>query len=452
MESSSRITHAFTERPRRKEVWALYEEHLDEAAFRWSQWEKALDAPDYTLAEMAELEENLASNVDALVLGGERVARRLLEPALAEDEAERIVVATLALLGSEAPTGPAAVLAALAQAEPPALAALQRALELAAPPVIAAELPSLLKKEDAVPELLALVLDTLGAHGLATAPLCTPFFSHPEPQVSAAALRAAGRVRLPLEPAVLRRALDSGEHRVRDAAIVAGLSGGHRSAWGACLAAVESRTPDCRLPLLLLGMGGDERETKRLLELLSDDALRPDVVWALGFTGRVAAADACMELMRQESVAALAGEAFCAITGLRLEGRYATRRQEPRAEEPLPLEQEDLDADLVPKPEDALPLPQADEVAGWWQKARSRLDARRRHLAGQSFTPQVLLDALVCAPMRRRHALSLELSLRSRGALQVPTRGFLDRQSAAWQHARSVPPSTFSRPFTEGLR
>ncbi len=49
-----------------------------------------------------------------------------------------------------------------------------------------------------------------------------------------------------------------------------------------------------------------------------------------------------------------------------------------------------------------------------------KLDARQRYLAGQPLTPQALLEALKTAPMRRRHALALELAFRSRGAIQVP--------------------------------
>ena len=283
--------------------WDIYDTHLEEAAFRWSQWENALDAPDFTLEEVAELEEPVAAHVDGLVLGGEPVATRLLVPALGEDP-ERIVAAALALLGAEGAYGPAAVLEALPAAEPPALAALRRAFELTSSAGIPALLPSLLKKEDAVPERVALVLDTLGTHGLATAQRCTPFLTHPEPLVVAAALRAASRARLPLEPALLQRALDSSAPELRDAAILVGLMGGQRAAWAACRAVAESRTPGGRRPLLLLGMNGDERDVKRLLELLSDEKLRPDVLWALGFSGRVAAADACVELLRHKPVAA----------------------------------------------------------------------------------------------------------------------------------------------------
>jgi len=34
----------------------ILEEHLDEATFHWEQWERALVAPDFTLAETAERE------------------------------------------------------------------------------------------------------------------------------------------------------------------------------------------------------------------------------------------------------------------------------------------------------------------------------------------------------------------------------------------------------------
>jgi uncharacterized protein (TIGR02270 family) len=250
---------------------------------------------------------------------------------------------------------------------------------------------------------------------------------------------------------MLQRALDSAEPALRDAALLAGLMAGQRESWAACQSAAESREPGDELPLLLLGMNGDERNVKRLLGLLSDEALRPHALWALGFSGRVAAADACMTLMWNKPVAALAGEAFSAITGLRIAEEHEAPREEENEALP-PLEEENLDADLTPKPEDSLPRPRPESVAAWWQQERQRLDAKQRYLAGQPFTPQALLDALVSAPMRRRHALALELALRSRGATQVPTRTFVAHQLAALKAARATPTSSFSRPFAEGLR
>ncbi|ATB51173.1 TIGR02270 family protein [Corallococcus macrosporus] len=432
--------------------WDIYETHLDEAAFRWSQWEQSLDAPDFTLTDVAELEEQLTAHLDGLVLGGAPVAQRLLEPALTSEDPERIVAAALALLGSAGPAGPSALLASLPEAEEAVLTSLQRAFELHCPPDLGAGLSSLLKQGDTRPELQALALDTLGAHRLADAPLCQPFVAHPNPAVAAAALRAASHSGVPIEPTAIQRALESNAPRLRDAAIVAGLRAGHRSAWAACQAAAEPQGRGGRLPLLALALNGDERDMKVLLGLLSVEPRRPDVLWALGFSGRLAAAEACLEWMRDTSTAPLAGEAFSAITGLHLEGPFVRPPEEAEAEEPAPMEDEDLDADLKPKPEDALPIPDAAQVAAWWKENRPRFDARQRYLAGQPLTPQTLLDALTAAPMRRRHALALELAFRSRGAIHVPTRRWVSTQLQAWTEARSAPASSYSRPFAEGLR
>ncbi|MCP3168889.1 TIGR02270 family protein [Myxococcus qinghaiensis] len=430
--------------------WDLYEEHLGEAAFRWNQWEKALDAPDFSLAELAELEEPCAAHIDALVLGGEPVAHRLLIPALSE-EPERVLAAALALLRAESPPGPSALLTALHTAESEGLGSIQRALELAPTACIPREFASLLKKEDAAFELWASVIEVLGTHGLASSALCAPLLSHPEPQVVAATLRAMGRARLPVEPGVLQRALGSDEPVLRDAALTVGLMNGHAGAWAACQSSVDSTAPGNRLPLLLLGLSGDERAATRLVGLLPHEKLRPDVLWALGFSGRIQAADACLELMRLEPVAALAAESFSAITGLVIAGDFAAAKEDAADESLTPLE-EDLERDLSPKPEDDLPQPMAEQVAAWWKEMRPRLDPKQRYLAGQPFSPQRLIDALLSAPLRRRHALALELALRSRGLHQVPTRAPVEQQVLAWKSARAAPASSINRPFAEGLR
>jgi uncharacterized protein (TIGR02270 family) len=196
---------------------------------------------------------------------------------------------------------------------------------------------------------------------------------------------------------------------------------------------------------VLLALSGEERDLEKVQELLPEESLRPHVLWALGFSGRLTGADFCFELMRNKPVAALAAEAFSAITGLRIEGPYAAEREASEKEEPVPLAEEDLDADLGPKPEEALPLPQVEAIAQWWQEARPRMEARRRYLEGQPFSSQVLIDALTRGSLRRRHVLALELALRSRGTYQVPTRAFVERQRRAMRLVREAPPSAFSR-------
>ena len=407
-------------------LWDIYEQHLEEAAFLWTQWEQVLAAPDYVLAEAEPMEERIHAHVDGLVLGGEAVAKRFLFPALQGDDPELIRTAALPLLLGEVPGSADGVLERARSADDAALAALQRALEVLEPTLLPPWLQSLLRQEE--PTLQALAMEVLGFHQCAPAAACQALSTHESPKLAAAALRAAGRSRVEFSPAALERALASPSLEVRDAAIEAGAIKGHRSTWAACRSAVQSRSLASPLPLLVLAVSGDEKDLKRIQELLSDRALLPDVLWAMGFSGRIACADICLEFMRQEPVAPLAGEAFSAITGLRIEGPYAAERKEPEVQEPVPLAQENLEADLALKPTDALPLPQPHAIATWWQEIRPKMDLQRRYLEGRLFEPQLLMGALESSSMRRRHVLALELALRSRGVHQIPTRAFVKRQ------------------------
>jgi uncharacterized protein (TIGR02270 family) len=263
-------------------LWSIYEQHLEEAAFLWTQWEQALSAPDHVLAEVEPLEERLHSHVDGLVLGGEHIAKRLLLPALESDDLELIRTAALPLLLSDAPGCANEVLERIQSADGPTLAALQRALEVLESTRLPPWLLQLLRQEE--PTLQALAIEVLGFHECAPAAACQALSTHESPRLASAALRAASRSRVALAPAVLERALAAPSPEVRDAAIEVGTIKGHHSAWVACRSAVHSRRLASPLPLLVLAVSGDERDLKLIQELLHDRTLLPDALWALGFS------------------------------------------------------------------------------------------------------------------------------------------------------------------------
>jgi uncharacterized protein (TIGR02270 family) len=426
----------------------VLEEHLDEAAFLWSQWERSLVAPNYVLDEVAGIEERLLAHVDGLVIGGAPAAERLLIPALETEEVERVTAAVHTLLASDAPSGAEAVRTALETAAPEVLPAFQRALELKGFESLPSWLPTLLKQDE--PARLVLALEVFASHGVDPGPVLPGLLRHEAPEVATAALRVATRLRHPLERQVLQACLVSPVTALRDSAILAGLQRGQRAAWAACQDAVDSRTPEFRLPALVLALSGEEREVERLKRLLDEPRYRPDALWALGFSGRPSAAESCLEWMEDDAVSHLAAEAFCAITGLSLEEGLVAPRTE---EDPLPpLEEEALDIDLTPRPEEDLPRPVAAQVLAWWKEARKRFELDRRYLHGRPFGTEALRESLLTAPMRRRHALALDLALRSRGELRVPTRAFSVHQRKAMEAVRTAVPSTLSRSFTEGLQ
>jgi hypothetical protein len=133
--------------------------------------------------------------------------------------------------------------------------------------------------------------------------------------------------------------------------------------------------------------------------------MRREVLFALGFSGRASAAEACLAWLGNDEVGAVAAEAFGAITGLEIKGRFARDRVEPDEEELPPLE-EDLEEDLLPGPDDDLLLAEPAAVAVWWAETRRRLDPTVRYLRGNDGPSLAWLSAAaqVAGTRHRAHA------------------------------------------------
>jgi uncharacterized protein (TIGR02270 family) len=263
-----------------------------------------------------------------------------------------------------------------------------------------------------------------------------------------AALRDARPLPRDVAQTVLPQLLIDPRPGVPEAALLAGLVSGARAAWKVCHKTAEEGGVGRRQCLAVLALGGDERDVGLLVGLLRQEELRADVLWALGFSGQALAAEACLACMGDDEVAALAGEAFSAITGLRLEGEYRkAAEEEPDAL--IPLEEEDLDANLVPGPESRLPVPDKEAVKRWWQKAQKGFERGMRYLRGNKLDAGRLLEALETEPMRRRPVLALELAIRSRGAHLLQPRAFTLKQRAQWRAAQAGRSSVSMNPFSK---
>ena len=83
----------------------IHAEHLDEAEFLWSQWERAQMSLAVSALDVAlGVEDRLRAHIDGLTVGGVDAARELLWPALDDGAAEpaRVGSAALALMGDGA--------------------------------------------------------------------------------------------------------------------------------------------------------------------------------------------------------------------------------------------------------------------------------------------------------------------------------------------------------------
>jgi uncharacterized protein (TIGR02270 family) len=155
-------------------------------------------------------------------------------------------------------------------------------------------------------------------------------------------------------------------------------------------------------------------------------ALQTQAIWALGHLGTPRAVEACLAGMKYENVARACGEAYSHITGVDLDRERLSVAEVP-ADAPA-FEDDDLDADLVPPPEAAWPLPDVDAVQRDWATRAARFAADTRHVRGRAATREALMQAVAHGPMLRRHDLVVELRARSRGQYDVETRAFVSRQ------------------------
>ena len=397
-----------------RSLWEVYELHLDEAAFLWGQWERAMDAAHYTLPEVvAGPEERLRAHLDGLILGGKPVAEKLLVPALTDDDLGKVSAAAWALLHGEDADRFDLVFARLAQAEKKEeRAALARAFELAERPELGERLRPLL--ETSAPGVQALIVDLLGARMTASGPRewgvpLQQFLESRHQALQAAAMRAVCRAPDPLHARMLEKPLASPYLAVRTAAIAAGLRLGMPAARTACSKLVARNAPGARLPLAVLAMGGEPVDVATIIRKLDVEAMRRDALWALGFVGTAAAAEAVLSWVGDAALDKVAGESFATITGVRIAGSLAKAGQSDNRP-PGEGEGED-DSDVRPvQTEDSLPSPDAGQLTAWWKDAQGRYSAEARYVYGELWSDRGLAGAMVRGTTWRRRAWNLELA------------------------------------------
>jgi len=396
--------------------WDILEEHLDEAAFLWTQWEHALVSPRYTLADVADgPEERLKAHVDGLVVGREPVAERLLIPALAHDEPEYRFAAASALLASGERAPRAAVLDALAAAGGPALAALARAFALHAS---SETTQALLERWPALPPpARSVVLEACVRTGADPGARLDAVMREGEAPTLGAGLEATRR-RGRLTPELVDHFIFGPDIDSAEVALRCGLRVGFPRAWSAALESARAPGPSAEA-LRWLAIAGSPDDQRRLLGLATDPETRRESLPAVGVAGRASGAELCLDLMRDEWAARLAGEAFSAITGLEIAGEFADAQATDPYDEIPP--DADPSAEPVPEPwgEGALACPAREAVARWWMAARNRFAPNGRYLAGVPASAERAVALLGRAPMRRRPALALEICARSAGAVDI---------------------------------
>jgi hypothetical protein len=159
------------------------------------------------------------------------------------------------------------------------------------------------------------------------------------------------------------------------------------------------------------------------------------VLSVLGLTGNSGLRDTLLPLLDQKHPLEpkLASQALGMIFGF-LPGADAyalypvdAEAEAAEADAALPaLEDDDLEADLVPAPEEALPTPNAEAIRALCTARARELPATKRLLFGAEASPAQLAHVFAVAPLGWHHALGLAHGVRSGGAwIETRTRAAL---------------------------
>lgn len=405
-------------------LWDIVTEHLDEAAFLYTQWERALRSPEFTLGEVRDrVEERLLSHIDALVVGGRPVADALLLPALHQGDQGVAFAAAMALLAAAGAASEAAVIAALGAAAPPQAGEILRALQLCPTPRRQAMLMPLFGAPR--PAVCAAAVRTLGFQqadlGAALPPL---LYSEQTELVKAALYCLRYRPRSDAESAI-RQASGSADAELATAGLLAAAAAGSPELLYTCRQLVRARHPAAATAALLLGLLGGPADAELLLGAVAPaadsaaDRLNPALLFALGFQGSRAAAAACVDWLRSPALVLGASEAFVTITGVDIDKAGLAAPAESGGDE-----DQASAADLDLPPEASLIRLDAAATAAFWSANQDRFADAQRYFRGQPLLPAApdsWRAALGRANMRQRHPLALALANISAGKELIQT-------------------------------
>lgn len=400
-------------------LWDVVAEHLDEAAFLYTQWEQALVSPLYKLEEVRDrVELRMLAHLDGLVVGGGLVKERLLLPALREGGQGLVFTAATALLLQASAQADEAVLQALREAQPPQLAELQRALQLFPSPQRQATLRQLLW--EGAPAVRAAAARVLGFQQVDLGPALSTLLASGDKEARRAALYCLRYRPCPDGAPAIRQALAAADGEIATAGLLAAAVTGLREALDAGRFMVRNQHPALPAAALLLGLLGNEADRELLLSGVARPEHATALIFALGLGGNVQTADACVQWLHTAALAKVAGEAFVVITGVDpdREKLLAPVVDDPKQDPDAP----EFQAERTPEAD--LALLDADAVAGWWSTHRSQFSASERLFRGKPIErqdPRAWLAALEQANMRQRHPLALALASVSQGRQLVQT-------------------------------
>jgi uncharacterized protein (TIGR02270 family) len=385
---------------------SVVEAHLTEAAFLWSQRDRAVRAPHARLRQLVALDDRLEAHLDGLRISGE-FGWGLCRQGLEEGGPGEVFAAAVLTLE----TGSAERLGLLLEKGP------------TAPPRARAVVSALgwLPYERVMGVIAQLVAPgpvPLRYVGIAAAAAHrrSPVFPLDralcgDPWLDARIYRALGELGATNARTAIAQGLKNADDNCRFWAAWSGvLVFDEPAALATLLDYAEAGGPRAEAAARLLARRLDLRAAGRLVRHLADrpGAPRPAAT-AAGAAGDPEAVPWLIEQMKSPALARIAGEAFALITGADLMAEHLDGPM-PEKVETGPTDDPE-DENVATDQDDDLPWPRPDSVLAWWKVNQKRFAPGVRHLLGQPITADSLRHVLGAGYQRQRAAAALELAI-----------------------------------------
>lgn len=397
-----------------EEISALYNmdvitQHAEEAAFLWILRDEAVLAPNYSLKDLAELDERLEANLDGLRVAQDK-GWEVCEEELSFKEPGEVFTAGVLAFESKNPERIQKLLD-IGSSEPD----LERSLISALGWIPFDQAEVIIKKllfSDSS-EIRRTGIAAYAVHRTDPGPPLLQLISDSDIRVRARAIKAAGELgRHDLIPKILYKIQDKNEECRFYAAWSAARLGNRTSPVFSALkeiAEADNSYSECALDIALRCM--TIREAKDWLQYLKSKLEKMRLV-AIG-AGVIGIPDLIgdlIKLMEIEEIARVAGEAFSMITGIDLAYEDLDGDQ-PENFKSGPMEEEEKDEDVTLDPDEDLSWPVPDLVNKWWNQNKRKFKPGKRYLRGKEINSESLKDALVYGNQRQRAAAALEVAL-----------------------------------------
>jgi uncharacterized protein (TIGR02270 family) len=409
----------------------VVEQHAEEAAFLWTQRDRACEAPNYRSFHLSRLDERVEAHVDGLRVAGEGGWRIALEQLQRRCGAGELFAAGVQALES-GESDRIERLVGRAQAEQETRRGFVGAIAWCRPSLLATTVRNWNASSRSFSRYLALCAGSVHraepGHTLAE----RIFDDHP--RVRARALRLAGELgKIEHRALCVRRLNEADDSEERFWSAWSTVLLGDRDAGLQMLVAMALDDGPHRWNALEVAVRamGSERGVGFIREVSRGAAAPRAIITAIGHLGDPAAVPWLIERMRDATLARTAGAAFAMITGADLDEEKLTRPGEAVA---VPND-DPADNRIDGAMDEDLGWPDPALVRRWWELRQHKWAPGSRYLCGNR-ADALSKDVLEVVSQQQRRSVCLEAKLQSAATPLINWKERCDRAGARGQSVR----------------